>query len=146
MKKKNKKENSRITENPYKTAEFEAFIDIIKGSTVAYWVQIATALGINKDTITIWKRHPRARKATLEGIEHALEEMKRAGNKDWRMWESRLKMLGVAPVERSDMTSGDEPLDFGNLTNEQLDKFIDAKIGQNRAGEVAGGEGEKKKT
>jgi hypothetical protein len=100
------------TENPYKREEFEAFIQLIKGNTVAHWVQIATALGIDKTTITEWKRHPMAQKAIRDGIERATEEMEKAGKDDWKMWESKLKMLGVSPIEKSesDITSGGKPI------------------------------------
>ena len=94
--------------NIHKEAEFLAFIETIKGDTVAYWSQIAQVLGVNNDTITEWKKHPLAKKAIREGIEKNLAGMKKAGKKDWRMWESKVKMLGVAPIEKRDITTGGE--------------------------------------
>ena len=98
------------SENPYKKTEFEAFIELIKGPTIAHWAQVAIALGINKDTITLWKRHPMAQKAIRDGVERALEEMEKAGKNDWKMWESKLKMLGISPIEKSDITSDGQPI------------------------------------
>lgn len=92
----------------HKEEEFLAFIETVKGDTVAYWSQIAQALGVNKDTITLWKNHPLAKKAIREGIEKNLAGMQKSGKKDWRMWESKVKMLGVAPIEKQDITSGGE--------------------------------------
>lgn len=91
---------NRKVDNPYKDIEFEEFIKLIKGNTVAHWVDVAKALGISKDTITEWKLSPRAQQAIREGIAEALDGMKKAGSKDWRMWESKLKMLGVSPVDK----------------------------------------------
>ena len=104
---KNGKSNSK---NPYKKAEFEAFIQLTKGDTIAHWVQIAQALGIDPTTITDWKKHPLAKKAIRDGIERATEEMEKAGKDDWKMWESKLKMLGMSPVEKSDITSDGQPI------------------------------------
>jgi len=96
--------------NPYKREEFEAFIELIKGPAVAHWVQIAQALGIDKSTIMEWKKHPLAQKAIKDGVEIALERMEKSGVRDWKMWESKLKMLGVSPIEKSDITSGGKPI------------------------------------
>lgn len=88
----------------YKEDQFEAFLATIKGSAVAHWIDIARAVGVHQDTITAWKQHPRARAAIQNGIAHALAAMERAGKKDWRMWESKLKMLGVISKEKTDQT------------------------------------------
>ena len=95
---------------PYKKEEFEAFIELIRGNTVAHWVQIARALGVDKDTITEWKKHPLAQKAIKDGIESAMQNMEEAGKDDWKMWESKLKMLGIAPIDKSDITTDGQPL------------------------------------
>lgn len=107
-----KKNDKKNTKNPYKTKKFEAFIELIKGNVTCHWVQIADALGVDKTTITRWKKLPLAQKAIRDGIERALEGMEKAGSKDWKMWESKLKMLGVSPIERSesDVTSGGKPI------------------------------------
>jgi hypothetical protein len=91
-----------IPSNPYKEAEFLAFIELIKGSATCHWVQIAKVLGVDKDTINVWKKHPLARKAIKDGIESALDGMLEAGKGDWRMHESRLKMMGISPIEKSE--------------------------------------------
>lgn len=96
--------------DPYKKAEFEAFIKTIKQGQVAHWVEIASALGVDKDTILKWKKLPQAQAAITEGIEHAIAQMQTAGAKDWRMWEAKLKMLGINPATNVDLKSGGEPL------------------------------------
>ena len=115
-------EDEKIPENPYKRTEFEAFIELIKGPAVAHWVQIASALGIHPTTITEWKKHPIAQKAIKDGIERATEEMEKAGKDDWKMWESKLKMLGISPIEKSDITSAGKPIPIlGSVGNVRPD-------------------------
>ena len=87
-----------------KKEAFEAFINILQDGTVAHWVNVATALGVNKDTITAWKSLPEAQEAIKKGISKALENMEKTGGKDWRMWESKLKMLGVVPSEKQEVS------------------------------------------
>jgi len=96
--------------NPYKQREYKQFIKLIEGNTVEHWVNIAQALNVDKDTITDWKRLPEAQAAIQKGIDRALEGMQRAGGKDWRMWESKIKMLGINPIQKLDVTSGGEKL------------------------------------
>jgi len=99
---------------PYKTEEFEKFLDMLRGEAVYHWQQIADSLGVHRDTITAWKNHKSARKAIRDGIEKSLDGMTKAGKDDWRMWESKLKMLGVSPIERQDVTSGGEKINGFN--------------------------------
>lgn len=105
---------TEITKNqkivPYKQEEFAEFIKLLEGDTVEHWMNIADALGVSKDTITSWKRMPEARAAIQRGIRRSLKGMEQAGGKDWRMWESKLKMLGTGPVNKLDITSGGEKL------------------------------------
>ncbi len=96
--------------NPYKKEEFEAFIELLRGGAIAHWVQIARSLGIDKTTINQWKNHPLAQKAIKDGIEKAFEGMEEAGKSDWKMWESKLKMLGISPIEKSDITTNGKDL------------------------------------
>lgn len=105
---------------PYKQKEFEAFIQTIKGGSVAHWVQIAKALGVDQDTITAWKKLPLAQKAIEDGIEHAMEEMQKVGSSDWKMWEAKLKMLNVSPIEKkeTDITSKGEKISIGVISYE----------------------------
>lgn len=100
---------SRVNKKP----EFEAFINLLRGEAVYNWSQIATALGVEKNTITEWKKLPQAQKAIRDGIEKSLEGMTKAGKDEWRMWESKLKMLGVSPVEKADFTSDGEKISIG---------------------------------
>jgi len=96
----------------YKEEQFDQFIATIKGNAVGHWIQIARTLGVANSTIHAWKKLPQAQKAIKDAIEKAGEEMERAGKDDWKMWESKLKMLGISPVEKSetDVTSGGEPI------------------------------------
>lgn len=96
---------------PYKTEEFKAFIKTIQDPTViAHWVEIAEALGVDPTTITEWKKCPEAIEARKAGIKEALYKMQYSGAKDWKMWESKLKMLGINPVDRTDLTSDGEKI------------------------------------
>ncbi len=79
----------------YKDKEFEAFIHILKSGQVHFWIQIAEVLGIDKNTITAWKKLPASQNAIAQGLENALEKMETSGKNDWRMWEAKLKMLGL---------------------------------------------------
>lgn len=83
----------------YKNAEFKEFIKEIESGAVAHWKEIAEALDVDQDTITKWKNTPEAIEARRKGIAVALEGMQTAGKKDWRMWEARLKMLGINPPQ-----------------------------------------------
>lgn len=81
--------------SPYQDIKFNEFLKLIRKGEIKNWSAIAAALEISKNTITAWKRDPRAAEAIAEGIEHALEQMEKTGAKDWRMWHERAKMLGV---------------------------------------------------
>ncbi len=93
-----------------KKQEFKNFLKTIRGGSISHWQDIARAIGIDKDTIVEWKKTSEAQTAIGEGISKALTEMEKAGRKDWRMWESKLKMLGVSPIDKSDIMSGGEPI------------------------------------
>lgn len=86
-----------IKKKPYKEAEYNKFLAIVKSGNQETWLMVAQALNVDPETITKWKRTPAAQSALASGINRALKEMERAGSSDWRMWESRLKMLGVNP-------------------------------------------------
>lgn len=85
--------------NIRKTEEFEEFIKTIKRGSITHWIIIAKALGVNKDTINEWKKLPEARRAVAEGISYALLKQEETGKNDWRMWRSKLQMLGVKAEE-----------------------------------------------
>lgn len=102
--------------DPYKKEQFEVFLQTIGRKSVGHWVQMAKALGVDRDTITAWKKHPLAQKVIKDEIEKCLEGMEDSGAKDWKMWESRAKMLGVAPIEKTDVTSDGEKVEFGIIS------------------------------
>jgi len=97
-------------EGIYKKLEFEAFLDLLRGESSHHWTQIAKTLGVDQGTITAWKKIPQAQKAIHDGIKKALDGMAKAGKEDWRMWESKLKMLGLSPIEKSSVALGSETL------------------------------------
>ena len=94
----------------YKVTEFAKFIKTIEEGQQPHWIDIAEALGVDKNTITAWKRTPEAQEAIRKGIKHALACMEQAGARDWRMWETKLKMLGVNPASKVEVQMAD-PLD-----------------------------------
>lgn len=91
--------------NVYKAEKFDAFLKIIDEGVVAHWQDIANALEINKDTITAWKKTPEAKKAIMDGIVRGLQCMEQAGRKDWKMWEAKLRMLGVNPATKVEVSN-----------------------------------------
>lgn len=94
--------------NIRKKEEFEAFISIIKSGSVCHWMTIAGVLGIDKDTITEWKKLPEARYAIANGIQHAIKKMEASGKNDWRMWKAKLQLLGVGLENVNNKTSEHE--------------------------------------
>lgn len=84
----------------YKEVEFQEFIKAIKQGAISHWQEIAEALDVEPDTITRWKETPEAVEARRTGIAYALEQMEQAGKKDWRMWQEKLKMLGINPPQK----------------------------------------------
>lgn len=83
-----------------KKKEYEAFIKAIDTAQVGHWVEIARALNVSDETIVAWKKLPEAQEAIRKGIDHALQCMQQAGSRDWKMWETKLKMLGVNPATK----------------------------------------------
>lgn len=94
----------------YKDIEYAEFIKTIKEGQVAHWKQIAEALNVDQDTITRWKNTKEAQDAINDGIAHALACMTQAGARDWRMWETKLKMFGINPATNLDVKSGGQPI------------------------------------
>lgn len=84
----------------YKDVEYAEFIKEIEDGSIAHWQEIAEALGVDEDTITAWKKTPEAVAARKRGISNALAGMQKAGVKDWRMHEAKLKMLGINPPQK----------------------------------------------
>ena len=83
-----------------KKNEFAAFIRNLKTGSVCHWLNMAEALGVDKDTVQVWKELPEAQKAIQDGIDYAMEQMERSGKSDWRMWKDKLAMLKVVATER----------------------------------------------
>lgn len=98
------------TIQPYKAEEFEAFLKSIEEGAHSHWIDIAEAIGVNQDTITSWKSHPRAIQAINKGITNALNQMELVGKRDWRMWQEKLKMLGINPAVKSEIKVQGDPV------------------------------------
>ena len=107
--------------NIRKKAEFLAFIGEIEKGAIANWIDIARTLGVDKDTITEWKKLPEAQVAIKKGISHALSNMEKVGKQDWRMWESKLKMLGLSPIQKQEI-QGEINLPSPILGGESINK------------------------
>jgi hypothetical protein len=84
-----------VPQNPYNEIEFEEFLKNIGNSNISTWSILADVLGVDRRTVTRWKKHSLARAAIAKSIKDAIIQMERAGAKDWRMWCEKLKMLGV---------------------------------------------------
>lgn len=91
--------------SPYKSEKFEVFLKIIDQGVVAHWADIARAIEVDEDTITSWKRTPQAQEAIVNGIIRGIKCMEQAGARDWRMWEAKLRMLGVNPVNKVELST-----------------------------------------
>lgn len=102
------RKSTQTPDNPYKDEEFEAFLESLEDPTVqAHWYQIAEVIGVTKETLSRWQKHPRAIEARQRGIAESLKGMRTAGATEWKMYESKLKMLGIVPVERQEHTGKD---------------------------------------
>jgi hypothetical protein len=110
---------------PYKDKEFKAFIQAIDDGQVGHWVEIARALNVSDETILKWKQLPEAQAAIQRGIDHALKCMQQAGSRDWKMWEAKLKMLGLNPASKLDI----------NL-NDPRKKILEKYLGEDDAGQT----------
>jgi len=95
----------------YKEEEFQAFLKFIEASHAQYWNRIAELLGVDKNTISAWKKLPEARAAIIKGISHSLSEMERTGKNDWRMHHAKLKMLGFTEKVEIDARIKSNPVE-----------------------------------
>lgn len=111
---------AKTVQSPYKKKEFDAFIKAIDEGQIGHWVEIARALNVDDDTITAWKKLPEAQDAIQRGIDHALKCMQQAGARDWKMWETKLKMLGINPATKIDANVNDP-------RTEILNKYLGSK-------------------
>ena len=89
----------------YKKQEFAAFIKTLESGSVSFWQEIAEALGVCRETITDWQKLPEAQAAKQRGIDKCLKEMEKAGAKDWRMWNERLRILKIMPTEKHELSN-----------------------------------------
>jgi len=65
----------KTNQNIRKKEEFRAFIKLIESGVVCHWVAIAEVLGVNKDTVSEWKKTPKARLAIARGIARTTKKM-----------------------------------------------------------------------
>ncbi len=98
-------------EQIYKTEQFEMFLKTLKQDSYAHWKEIAEVIGVDRDTISAWKKHPRAQQIINDGIAEAIQNMTIAGKKDWRMWEAKLKLLGLTPINKHELEHKNNPID-----------------------------------
>ena len=56
---------------------------------------MAEVIGVDRTTITRWKKTPEARQAIKSAIALHLQKMEQLGDGDWKMHREMLKMLGV---------------------------------------------------
>lgn len=137
---KNLKKND-FPPDPNKSEEFEAFLSLIGNDNIENWTIMAEALDVRPETITRWKKHPKARKAIHEAIQKSIQGMNRSGSMDWRMHREKLKMLGIIEKQRNELTGKDgEAIEY-KYTDEQLESIINAKIGKAGTSELTSGEG-----
>ena len=110
-----------IPDEPYKGMEFQSFLSLLTKEQYTYWHEIATALGVERHTITRWKAHPEAQKIINAELDEAIRMMKKVGSRDWRMWRERAKMLGITDKAELDITSGGKPIPiYGGKSTEEV--------------------------
>jgi|ERR1035437_264498 hypothetical protein len=103
--------------------EFKQFLSTLKTASVrGHWQEIAIALGIDPEKILDWLKLPEATQAKQEGIRLALEGMESAGFDDWKMYQTKLRMLNVK-MNDAGAEGG------GNVTNNTLIVLADAVKG-----------------
>lgn len=98
--------------------KFREFVKTLKEEQVGHWVEIAKAVGTSEATISRWKNLPEAQEAIKIAIMNTVDNMENAGKKDWRMWETKLKMLGVNPAQKIQAD-----VKVNDATKQILDKF-----------------------
>lgn len=102
------KADLRIPESPYAEA-YEEFVSLLEsGVPIQSWKAVAEAFDKDQDTITRWKRTPRAQSAIKKSIKKAIVGMQKSGKDDWRMWDRYAKLMGVDATDQVDLTSGGE--------------------------------------
>ncbi len=109
----------------FKSDQFRDFLATIKQEQIAHWENVAEAIGVARSTIQRWRELPEAQDAITLGIAHTLESMETAGKKDWRMWEAKLKMLGVNPPQK-----------INAVIDDPRKSILDKYIGGDNAGQT----------
>ena len=102
----NPAENDVLELDPYKQMEFEKFLEILEGSPINNWSIVATVLGVDRETILRWRRHPRARSILIAALQETITKMEESGEADWRMWREKAKLLGVDDIQKVEVTGG----------------------------------------
>lgn len=125
-----KSANSAELPQVYKENELKMMVELVENGLWSN-VNLAKALGVNRDTITEWKKRPEVKKAYRKAI---LKYTSRRTDVD-----KILKELEIE-IEPDDISIQNNLLI--NLTDEQLDSYIASKIRQVGAGRVIDGEGE----
>lgn len=97
--------NSTVT--PYLEEEFEAFLKTIGDANIENWTIMAEAIGVSRETIVLWKKHPRAKEAINNAIAKSILAMEKVGARDWKMHREKLKMLGLIEKQRNEHTGKD---------------------------------------
>lgn len=114
-----------IKTTPKKVNEFNMFLEILEKGQAVHLGQIAQALGVGPETLTDWKKDPRAIEAQTKGVLAALEKMEKVGTDDWRMWQAKLAMAGIQAIQKTDITTqGDK---IGGLSADQCDQLLRAR-------------------
>ncbi len=84
----------------YKEEEFELFLRTLEIGAQGHWVEIAKAVGVDRETIAKWRVHPKAIEVRKKAIVKTLQRMQEVGDRDWRMHEAKLKLLSVQAPEK----------------------------------------------
>jgi len=108
---------------PYHNEEFEAFLKNIGNAKLKNWSIYARALGVSRQTIERWKKHPLAQMAITEAISENLQEMERVGATDWKMHREKLKMFGLEEVTEVKISSTDINGVIGKIEKTNYDEL-----------------------
>lgn len=100
--------SSRSISNPYKELEFLAFLELLKEEQRPNWTVIAQGLGVGREQLIAWRNHPKARELIQSRIDEAYKGMKKAGAKDWKMYQYDLKLHGVSAGDIGDLPGSED--------------------------------------
>ena len=105
---------------------------------------LAYFLKIHKDTLYEWANiHPEFSDVlNLLRNKQAQALISKGLSSDYNPTIAKLLLSKHGYKEATDVTTDDKPLNFGQLTDEQLNQLINSKIGQDRASVNAPREGE----